>query len=42
MKCEGPTDKIYQFDGVMELDGGIAAKISINYENFLLRGASLR
>mmetsp|Transcript_19303 Transcript_19303/g.13961 ORF Transcript_19303/g.13961 Transcript_19303/m.13961 type:complete len:311 (+) Transcript_19303:560-1492(+) len=37
--CEKPSDKIYQFEGVMLIAG---KKISLNYENFLLRGSSLR
>ncbi len=41
IKCEGPTDKIYQFDGVFEPSEG-GEKISLSYENFLLRGSSLR
>jgi len=39
IKCEGPSDKIYQFDGVCTVDG---KRISLSYENFLLRGSSLR
>ena len=39
VKCEGPSDKIYQFDGVITVNG---ERISLSYENFLLRGSSLR
>lgn len=39
VRSEGPSDKIYQFDGIMNVDG---KKISLSYENFLLRGSSLR
>jgi phospholipid-transporting ATPase len=45
VKCEGPSDKIYQFDGMITLGDeslGNAEKISLSYENFLLRGSSLR
>lgn len=37
--CEKPNDKIYAFEGVVMYG---ERKISINYENFLLRGCSLR
>jgi len=40
--CEGPTDKIYQFDGNFTLDSQSHSKISLSYENFLLRGSSLK
>jgi len=36
---EKPGDKIYQFEGVMMIAG---KKVSLSYENFLLRGSSLR
>ena len=39
ISCEKPCDKIYQFEGVMYLGG---KKISLVYENFLLRGSSLK
>lgn len=43
IKCEGPSDKIYQFDGVFEHSSASGSeKISLSYENFLLRGSSLR
>lgn len=37
--CEKPCDKIYQFDGVIKQNG---KKFPLYYENFLLRGSSLR
>jgi phospholipid-transporting ATPase len=37
--CEKPSDKIYQFDGVLRKGN---KKIPLYYENFLLRGSSLR
>jgi phospholipid-transporting ATPase len=40
VKCEGPTDKIYQFDGMFTCSDG--TRISLNYDSFLLRGSSLR
>ena len=39
VSCENPSDKIYQFDGVMHIGDN---QISLNYENFVLRGASLK
>jgi P-type E1-E2 ATPase len=42
VKCEGPSDKIYQFDGTITLESSGNDKISLSYENFLLRGSSLR
>jgi phospholipid-transporting ATPase len=39
VKCEGPSDKIYQFDGLITIEG---KRISLAYECFLLRGSSLR
>ncbi len=41
IECQGPSDKIYQFDGTMKIEG-VREKISLSYENFLLRGSSLR
>ncbi len=42
VKCEGPTDKIYQFDGRMTIESHGSLLVSLSYENFLLRGSSLR
>lgn len=42
VKCEGPTDKIYQFDGNILIESNGNQKLSLNYENFILRGSSLR
>jgi hypothetical protein len=42
VKCEGPTDKIYQFDGNITIESNGNQKLSLSYENFLLRGSSLR
>jgi magnesium-transporting ATPase (P-type) len=42
VKCEGPSDKIYQFDGQITIDSANGELISLSYENFLLRGSSLR
>jgi hypothetical protein len=42
VKCEGPTDKIYQFDGNITVESDGDQKLSLCYENFLLRGSSLR
>lgn len=39
IKCEAPSDKIYQFDALMQVG---EQKISLSYESFLLRGSSLR
>ena len=39
ISCEKPSDKIYQFEGVIYIGG---KKISLTYENFLLRGSSLK
>ncbi len=38
-QSEGPSDKIYQFDGIMIVGD---QRISLSYENFLLRGSSLK
>jgi phospholipid-transporting ATPase len=42
VKCEGPSDKIYQFDGIITIESYNNEKISLSYDNFLLRGSSLR
>lgn len=42
VKCEGPSDKIYQFDGIITLESSQDERVSLSYENFLLRGSSLR
>lgn len=39
VSCEKPSDKIYQFEGVVHFG---KKKVSLTYENFLLRGSSLR
>lgn len=39
MECEPPTDKIYQFEGVITINH---KQVSLTYESFLLRGSSLR
>lgn len=39
VSCEKPSDKIYQFEGVIYIGG---KKISLTYENFMLRGSSLK
>lgn len=39
VRSEPPTDKIYQFEGIMNVEG---KRVSLSYENFLLRGSSLR
>jgi len=40
--CDRPNDKIYQFEGVMDLKGEAGTRVSLSYDNFLLRGSSLR
>lgn len=42
VKCEGPSDKIYQFDGVIKLDLASNDSVSLSYDSFMLRGSSLR
>jgi len=44
VQYEKPNDKIYQFEGVLELKHALAeaVQISITHDNFLLRGSSLR
>jgi magnesium-transporting ATPase (P-type) len=39
IECEGPIDNIYKFDGRFTVQD---KQISLGYENFLLRGSSLR
>ena len=40
VQCEPPSDKIYQFNGV--LSNGRGVDIALSYDNFCLRGSSLR
>jgi magnesium-transporting ATPase (P-type) len=40
VQCEPPSDKIYQFNGVLSNGRGI--EIGLGYDNFCLRGSSLR
>lgn len=40
LQCEPPSDKIYQFNGV--LSNGRGVDIALGYDNFCLRGSSLR
>jgi len=44
VECEGPIDNIYKFDGRLTVvdEGDNEKKISLSYENFVLRGSSLR
>ena len=39
VQSEGPSDKIYQFDGIVYIGN---QRVSLSYENFLLRGSSLK
>lgn len=46
ISCENPNEQIYNFNGLFISDSvtigtNHKAKVSLNYENFLLRGASL-
>eukprot|EP00352_Strombidinopsis_acuminata_P000459 CAMPEP_0176348704 /NCGR_PEP_ID=MMETSP0126-20121128/8074_1 /TAXON_ID=141414 ORGANISM="Strombidinopsis acuminatum, Strain SPMC142" /NCGR_SAMPLE_ID=MMETSP0126 /ASSEMBLY_ACC=CAM_ASM_000229 /LENGTH=101 /DNA_ID=CAMNT_0017697647 /DNA_START=574 /DNA_END=879 /DNA_ORIENTATION=- len=36
-----PNDQIYEFEGILNV-GNTNKKVSLSYENFLLRGSSLR
>lgn len=44
IQCEKPSDKIYHFDGVIDFlsSEGEKKTVALNYENFILRGSSLR
>jgi magnesium-transporting ATPase (P-type) len=47
ISCEGPNEKIYRFNGLFISDHVIPGttnktKVSLSYDNFLLRGSSLR
>jgi magnesium-transporting ATPase (P-type) len=39
VECEGPSDKIYQFQGVLKTS---RSKIAVTYDSFALRGCNLR
>ena len=39
--CENPSDKIYQFDGVLKFEDSYK-ELALSYENFALRGSSLK
>ena len=41
MVCEPPSDQIYRFEGIIKV-AGTQDKISLNSDNLLLRGSSLR
>lgn len=42
VSCELPSNKIYSFSGVIQFPEKANHKVSLQYENFLLRGCSLR